>query len=106
MRLQQLTGPFAKGSSITFSNPNASYVHLGIQIPNCGPLSWQNESGEWVSDGQIQTDLTINGMGYRINKTGILEFDGEMETGTLKIAFNRKLPMNTIIDIIYKNTSE
>ena len=106
MRLQQLTGPFEKGSSIAFSNPNANYVHLGMQVPNRGPLSWQNESGDWVSDGKITADLNINGTGYRINKTGILEFDGEMETGTLKIAFNRRFPMNTIIDIIYKNTGE
>lgn len=111
MKLQQLTGPFAKGSSITFSNINASYVHLGIQVPNCAPLSWKNDSGEWTSDGAIQTDLTIGGVGissngYKISSTGILEFDGELETGSLTITFNRQLPMNTIIDIIYKNTGE
>ena len=65
-----------------------------------------------TSDGFLQTDLTIGGgvgissNGYKISPTGILEFDGELETGSLTITFNRQLPMNTIIDIIYKNIGE
>lgn len=111
MKLRQVTGPFGANSQIHISNMNADIVHIGIQIPNRPPLSWQDDAGQWIGNGASQPDVYFmhgngNKKGYTINKCGILEFDGELSDGEATISFAHNFPMNTIVDIIFKNANE
>ena len=94
MKLIQYTGPFTAGQTITISpQQNYSYVHIGIQIPERQPIAY-------VTDTALTEDIELNGIGYRINDKGILEFDELAETG-IEISIKKNLPWESIIDIMY-----
>ena len=48
----------------------------------------------------MTADIELNGVGYRINDKGILEFDELAETG-IEISIKKNLPWESIIDIMY-----
>lgn len=94
MKVKQLTGPFYAGQVITIpAQTDYTYVHIGIQIPKKQPIEYIKEA--------IKPDLTINGISYWVNAHHILEFDGLSELAW-NIEFHKNLPMETIIDIIYR----
>lgn len=98
MKIKQLTGPFYAGQVITIpASIDYIYVHIGIQIPKRQPIEYIKED--------IKPDLTINGITYKINTNHILEFDGLAELAWI-IEFNKDLPMETIIDIVYREETE
>lgn len=94
MELLQLTGPFSAGQSMTIpAQTGYEYIHIGIQIPERQPIQY------WFNP--LQPDITINGISYRINENGILEFDGLAELSYI-IRFEKDLPMTAIVDILYR----
>ena len=94
MKLIQYTGPFSAGQTITIpAQIDYSYVHIGIQIPKRQPIAL-------ITGTALPIDITFNGVGYRVNETGILEFDETTET-TIDIKIERDLPWESTIDIAY-----
>lgn len=94
MELIQYTGPFTAGQTISIpAQTNYSYVHIGIQIPKRQPIAL-------ITEDALDIDLTLNGVGYRVNDKGILEFDETNET-SIDIEIARDLPWESIIDIMY-----
>ncbi len=82
-----------------------TWVHIGIQIPERQPIAYT-----YYTDALPQTDLSIGELdgetiAYRVNDTGILEFD-EIAQNSWQICFNRDLPTETIIDIAYQDAEE
>ena len=99
MKLIQYTGPFSAGQTITIpAQADYSYVHIGIQIPKRQPTAL-------ITETALPVDITFNGIGYRVNDTGILEFDETTET-TIDIKIERDLPWESIIDIAYNIASQ
>lgn len=103
MKLLQLTGPFSAGQTINIpAQQNCTYVHIGIQIPReRQPIAYWKERISTANQKGLHPDLVINDVEYIISEAGILEFDGLAEL-TWNIEFKRDLPMETIIDIVYK----
>lgn len=99
MELVQYNGPFNSGDEIkTEVRYDYTVVHIGIQIPKRQPIA------AWKSK-EYSPDLTINGNPYAVNENGILEFDGTSEI-SFTVKFNKTLPPETILDVIYKSTEE
>ena len=99
MKLIQYTGPFSAGQTITIpAQIDYSYVHIGIQIPKRQPIAL-------ITETALPIDITFNGVGYRVNETGILEFDETTET-TIDIKIERDLPCESTIDIAYNVASQ
>jgi len=99
MKLIQYTGPFSAGQTITIpAQIDYSYVHIGIQIPKRQPI-------HLITETALPIDLTFNEVGYRINDSGILEFDETTET-SINIKIERDLPWESIIDIAYNVASQ
>lgn len=99
MKLIQYTGPFTAGQTITIpAQIDYSYVHIGIQIPKRQPIAL-------ITNAALPIDLTFNGVGYRVNETGILEFD-ETTENAIDIKIERDLPWESIIDIAYNVASQ
>lgn len=99
MKLIQYTGPFSAGQTITIpAQIDYSYVHIGIQIPKRQPI-------RLITETALPIDLTFNDVGYRINDSGILEFDKTTETA-INIKIERDLPWESIIDIVYNVASQ
>ena len=99
MKLIQYTGPFSAGQTITIpAQIDYSYVHIGIQIP-------KRQSIALITETALPIDITFNGIGYRVNDTGILEFDETTET-TIDIKIERDLPWESTIDIAYNVASQ
>lgn len=94
MKLIQYTGPFKAGETINVpAKTDCTYTHIGIQVP-------YTERMINLMNKKIPLDLQINGIDYRINDTGILEFtDTSILSFTIK--FLRDMPMETIVDITY-----
>lgn len=94
MKLIQYTGPFVAGETINIpAEIDQTYTHIGIQVPHREPMI--NLMGK-----MIPLDLQINGKEYRINDTGILEFDDTSEL-SFTIKFLRDMPMETTIEVSY-----
>lgn len=99
MKLVQYIGPFQSGEQLTIPTQTGySYVQIGIQIPFRQPVSL-------ITDGPLSIDMEINGVGYRINDSCILEFD-ELNEISIDITFMRDLPWETIIDVMYDAQSD
>lgn len=99
MKLIQYTGPFSAGQTITIpAQIDYTYVHIGIQVPKRQPI-------HLITDVALPIDLTFNDVGYRINDTGILEFDETTES-EINIKIERDLPWESIIDIAYNVASQ
>lgn len=99
MELVQYKGPFSSGDEIkTDVRYDYAVVHIGIQIPQRQPIS------TWKS-AEYAPDLTINGHQYAVNANGVLEFDG-ISAISFSVKFNKDLPPETIMDVIYKSTEE
>lgn len=99
MKLIQYTGPFSAGQTIIIpAQTDYAYVHIGIQIPKRQPIAL-------ITETALPVDITFNGVGYRVNDTGILEFDETTET-TIDIKIERDLPWESIIDIAYNVASQ
>lgn len=99
MEVVQFTGPFESGDEVsTEIRYDYTVVHIGVQIPQKQPI-------RYVRDKAYDGDLMINGKSYAVNENGILEFDGTTEI-EFKLEFTKKLPPETIIDIVYKSTEE
>lgn len=99
MKLVQYIGPFQSGEQLTIPTQTGySYVQIGIQIPFRQPVSL-------ITDGPLPIDMEINGVGYRINDSCILEFD-ELNEISINITFMRDLPWETIIDVMYDAQSD
>lgn len=94
MKLIQYTGPFSAGQIIKVpAETDQTYTHIGIQIPNREPMiNLMNKA--------IPLDVLINDIQYRINDTGILEFDETSEL-SFTIKFLQDMPTETIVDISY-----
>jgi hypothetical protein len=99
LKLIQYTGPFSAGQTITIpAQIDYSYVHIGIQIPKRQPIAL-------ITETALPIDITFNGVGYRVNDAGILEFDETTET-TIDIKIERDLPWESTIDIAYNVASQ
>lgn len=125
MILEQKKGPFSQNSSFRFGGTDGrGYVHIGIQIPKSQPISGlgycnsikhghthSSNLGEPIeiykgvlpADVRIETSEGIKD--YKINATGILEFDANVGN-SIKITFLRELPAETIIDCVYRPEGE
>lgn len=121
MELEQKKGPFSAGSSFRVGGTDGrGYVHIGVQIPKSQPIaglgycnsiknghihsSYLGEpidisKGASIPDIRIETSSGIKD--YKINATGILEFDAEVGN-SVKITILRDLPAESIIDLVYK----
>lgn len=102
MILEQKKGPFSEGASFRVGAVDGrGYVHIGIQIPKSQPIEYINSV--------VPTDVLIeteNGAKeYKINKTGILEFDANVGN-SVKITILRDLPAESIIDLVYRPEGE
>ena len=98
MKLVQYTGPFTAGQTITIpAQIDYTYVHIGIQVPKRQPI-------ELINTVALPIDLTLNGVGYRVGNTGILEFDETTES-SIELKIERDLPLESIIDITYNVTT-
>lgn len=99
MKIIQYKGPFTAGQSIEVpADYDYVYVHIGIQIPFRQPIAY-------ITDSVTTPDIELGEMdggtiGYRVNETGILEFD-ELAQNSWRIRFLKDVPMETIIDIAY-----
>lgn len=99
MKLIQYTGPFSAGQTITIpAQIDYSYIHIGFQIPKRQPI-------ELIDSVALPIDFTLNDVGYRVNNTGILEFDETAESA-IEIRIERDLPWESIIDIAYNIASQ
>ena len=99
MKLIQYTGPFSAGQTITIpAQLDYTYVHIGFQVPKRLPI-------ELIDNTALPIDFTFNGVGYRVNNTGILEFDETTES-SIEIKIERDLPWESIIDIAYNVASQ
>lgn len=104
MKIIQYIGPFTAGQSITVpAEYDCEYVHIGIQFPFRQPIAY-------ITDSAVTPDLEIGSMDgssipYRINDTGILEFDNLAQT-SWRIRFLKDMPFEGIIDIAYRETNE
>lgn len=125
MILEQKKGPFSQGSSFRFGGTDGrGYVHVGIQIPKSQPVSGlgycstikhehihSSSLGKPIEiyHGVFPTDILIETSEgikeYKINSTGILEFDANVGN-SIKITFLRDLPAETIIDCVYRPEGE
>lgn len=102
MILEQKKGPFSARSSFKAGGIDGrEYVHIGIQIPKSVPI--QAIFSSIMPDLRIQT--VAGESEYKINKTGILEFDGSFGN-IITITFLRDLPAETIIDLVYQPEGE
>lgn len=109
MKLEQIKGPFSANDTKTFAETDAQYVHVGVQMPKASPIGTvvRNGSNEAaMTEGVKSADIEINGHGFAVNETGILEFDGELSDGQVKVTFKKALPAETIIDILYSSINE
>lgn len=79
-----------------------TYVHIGIQIPFCQPITYIT-SGETSPDLVIGRSDNTERIEYRVNETGILEFD-DLAENSWRIQFLKNIPMEGIIDIVYDET--
>lgn len=120
MELIQFKGPFYPSKPIIVEgNPDYTYVHIGIQIPKSQPIVGPKtivENGtsvktdQWLGLSKLTPSVRINADNetadgphrFKINASGILEFDGLSEV-SWTIRFSEVLPPECIIDIIRKN---
>lgn len=117
MKLEQIKGPFSIKSSHTFKvDAGNSYVHIGIQIPKRQPIAYSeyralNEGKEdiilfpQIPDYDVTITTNESEFSYKVNETGILELDGNFGS-KLKFTFEKSMPPETIIDVIYKDEEE
>lgn len=99
MKLIQYNGPFDGGETMNLpAQTGYRYVHVGIQIPHRQPISY-------IKNSALVTDLTINGVQYRVNECDILEFDDLAET-SWEMKIDRALPWGSIIDVIYSEQTD
>lgn len=122
MRLVQKKGPFSAGASFTAGGTSANeFVHIGIQLPQCQPLSTnygnkrmydsvdKSNTYETVYKQAVSPDvrITVNNSisNFYINETGILEFDGQVGTA-VTVKFLKDMPAETVIDLVYKVQGE
>lgn len=95
MKLIQYIGPFSSGDILEVpAQTGYAYVHIGLQIPKRNPV-------KLITDRALSSDLTINGVSYRVGDSCILEFD-ETDIISLNIRIDRDLPWESIIDIIFE----
>lgn len=117
MKLEQIKGPFSTKSSHTFkAGAGNSYVHIGIQIPKRQPIAYSeyralNEGKEdiilfpQIPDYDVTITTNESEFSYKVNETGILELDGNFGS-KLKFTFEKSMPPETIVDVIYKDKEE
>lgn len=125
MRLVQKKGPFSAGASFRAGGTSSNeFVHVGIQLPRCQPLStnmynnYNNKnystSTESVSystvykqsiSPDVKITLGTSVMNFYINETGILEFDGSVGTA-VTVTFLKDMPAETVVDLVYKVQGE
>lgn len=117
MKLEQIKGPFSIKSSHTFkAGAGNSYVHIGIQIPKRQPIAYSeyralNEGKDdiilfpQIPDYDVTITTNESEFSYKVNETGILELDGNFGS-KLKFTFEKSMPPETIVDVIYKDEEE
>lgn len=124
MRLVQKKGPFSAGASfMTGGTSSNEFVHVGIQLPQCQPLSTniyntnpksydtstKSTSYSTVYKQSVSPDVKItlgtSVMNFYINETGILEFDGSVGTA-VTVTFLKDMPAETVVDLVYKVQGE
>lgn len=104
MQVVQYKGPFSAGEVITIpAQYDYEYVHIGIQLPHRQPIAY-------ITDSAVTPDLEFgsdanNMMPYHVNECNILEFD-EISQLSWRIRFLKDIPMEGIIDIVYKVTTD
>lgn len=104
MKIIQYKGPFTTSDRITVEPEyDISYVHIGIQIPHRQPVEYPKDQAV-TTDIRMGEDATST-IAYKVNETGILEFDEINQSGWY-IAFDKDLPAETIIDIAYQEAEE
>lgn len=99
------------------------FVHVGIQLPQCQPLSTniyntnpksydtstKSISYSTVYKQPVSPDVKItlgtSVMNFYINETGILEFDGSVGTA-VTVTFLKDMPAETVVDLVYKVQGE
>lgn len=123
MRLVQKKGPFSAGASFRAGGTSSNeFVHIGIQLPQCQPLSQNmynvynkyDTSTSFVSystvykqsvSPDVKITLGTSVMNFYINETGILEFDGSVGTA-VTVTFLKDMPAETVVDLVYKVQGE
>lgn len=106
MKIVQYKGPFTTSDRITIDPKyDISYVHIGIQIPHRQPVEYPTDSAISLSTDLRMGEDDTSTIHYKVNETGILEFD-EINQNGWYIAFDKDLPAETIIDIAYQEAEE
>lgn len=91
MKTMQYRGPFSKPFTIKFKdNEKKKFIQIGVELGNSAPI-------ELNMDAQI----AINGIPYKINNNRILEWDNFSER-SLVITPLKYLDEYTLIDIAYE----
>lgn len=96
MKIFQYRGPFTTNEEDDIyiaPQTDTTYVHIGIQVP------YRERMINLMNQG-IPIDVEINSKEYRINDTGMLEFENSEEL-SLNIHFLQDLPEESILDIMY-----
>ena len=98
MKLLQYKGPFNAGYRINkAATYDYMYVQIGIQVPHIQPIEYYKE--------QVTPIIEFNGVTYALNEPGILEFEQLAEIA-IDIKILKDLPMESLIDIAYKEENE
>ena len=102
MILEQKKGPFSEGASFRVGAVDGrGYVHIGVQIPKSQPIEYINS----VVPTDVLIETENSAKEYKVNKTGILEFDANVGN-SVKITILRDLPAESIIDLVYRPEGE
>jgi hypothetical protein len=96
MRTIQLRGPFNKGYKKTLSldeSQKDSFVQIGIELGDSIPFDLDTSKN-------IEPEIAINGIPYKISNNRVLEWDNFSEK-ELTIMALKNLDEYTLIDIAY-----
>ena len=103
MKMEQKKGPFSKGSKFRFGGVDArNYTHLGIQMHHRKPIIIEKQ---FSMSPDVRVKTSEGESDYSINTKGTLEFDGNMGN-SITITFLKDMPMETVIDAIYRPEGE
>lgn len=97
MKITQIVGPFENQARIFSSSApsNSRFTYLGVQFPEQWP----------VYDNGLDFGLQKTTNGFRMNTSGVLEFDGLLEN-KIELYALKDLPAETVINIISESEED
>lgn len=108
MKLIQYHGPFAAGTNFSVeADTRYRYTHIGIEVPQPrqmrdSVLIPEIKIGSANQSGTVAPRYNDE---FKMNKNGILEFDG-LASLNYSITIKEDLPMEATIEISYRNIED